>query len=52
MDPCDCSKSELLPMLPIWLHQVRLWLRVQGEDMRHQLLRQGQTLHREVEFDG
>ncbi|KAG7214889.1 hypothetical protein INR49_005158, partial [Caranx melampygus] len=30
--------SRLLPVLPLWMQQVRLWLRVQREDMRHQLL--------------
>ncbi|KAG7214890.1 hypothetical protein INR49_005159, partial [Caranx melampygus] len=33
-----CKKSKLLPVLPLWMQQVRLWLRVQREDMRHQLL--------------
>lgn len=32
------SSFRLLRMLPVRLQQVRLWLRVQREDMRHQLL--------------
>lgn len=34
-DVCHCR---LLRLLPIRLQQMRLWLRVQREDVRHQLL--------------
>ncbi|TKS73813.1 Metallothionein [Collichthys lucidus] len=51
----SCKKSKLgnifasmlLPLLPIRLQQVRLWLRVQGENVRHQLLSVRSQLHQQ-----